>query len=297
VYTSPGDSRGNGVAERAIESGANTYRVHGGLSVAAWAELYDTTCFCENFLPTSANPDKKSPREMLHGEPQDVSFMRTPGTECVVFIHPKHRRAQEDRGVRGKLVGYSSESRTYRVKPHGSSRIMESAHVTFYEQLPQLGEIVSVSEAEESSDDSVTVTVRTNHPPQQVVQQPQPQLQPQLQQPAVQQADTPTPAPAPGPAVITPQQQQSDQSDHILVPQDLVGFLDPDLTAEGVVVDSTAPASPAPTPPPQQAQSQARARARTPGQRSQIPQPIVQAPAVRRGRSRGVQGDSLQSLS
>jgi Integrase core domain len=92
-YTSPGDSRGNGVAERTIEtieSGANTYRVHGGLSVAAWAELYDTTCFCENFLPTSANPDKKSPREMLRGEPQDVSFMRTPGAECIVFVHPKH---------------------------------------------------------------------------------------------------------------------------------------------------------------------------------------------------------------
>ena len=47
-YTSPGDSRGNGVAERTIEiieSSANTYRVHGGFSVAAWAELYQTTCF------------------------------------------------------------------------------------------------------------------------------------------------------------------------------------------------------------------------------------------------------------
>jgi hypothetical protein len=132
-YTSPGDSAANGVAERAIEiieGAANTMRIHGGLPTAAWAELYCTACFLESYLPTSANPGKKSPYEMRHNKPKDVSFLRTIGTEAIVYIMPKDRRAQEDRGLRGKLVGYSTTSRCYRVKMDGSGTVRESAHVT-----------------------------------------------------------------------------------------------------------------------------------------------------------------------
>ena len=54
-FNSPGDSRGNGIAERAIqaiEDAANTYRVQMDLPVAAWGELYNTACICTFYLPS-----------------------------------------------------------------------------------------------------------------------------------------------------------------------------------------------------------------------------------------------------
>ena len=93
-YTSPEDSAANGVAERAIEiieSGTNTLRVHAGLPTEAWAELYEATCVLENCLPTSANPQKKSAKEMGYGGPTDVSLLRTIGSPCVVYTLPRHR--------------------------------------------------------------------------------------------------------------------------------------------------------------------------------------------------------------
>lgn len=172
--------------------------------------------------------------------------------------------------MRGRLVGYSAESRTYRVKPYGSSRIMESAHVTFYEQLPQLGEIVTISEAEGSSDDTVVATISTERPPQQPMQQQSPQPQPAL--PAV--------------PVVTPPQQQPAVPEHIRVSRELAEFLDTDLLAEGVVVD---------TPPPPQAPQQQQRQPSTVPQSSNAPSGIP-VPPRRSNRVRSQNSDSLQNL-
>jgi len=232
-YTSPGDSAANGVAERAIEiveGAANTMRIHGELPTTAWAELYCTACFLESYLPTSANPGKKSPYEMRHHQPKDVSFLRTVGTECVVYTMPKNRRAQEDRGLRGKLVGYSTLSRCYRVKIHGSGMIQESAHVTFFEKVPQQGEPL-VTEGDDSAEEHEAGELSTSSSPSSPTpiastdQDPQQEMSgssPQSSQESSSQSQD--------------QSQSSSSADHIFVPADLVEYIDSDLVDEGEIV-------------------------------------------------------------
>ena len=117
---------------------------------------------------------------MRHGGPIDVSLLRTIGSPCVVYTLPKHRRAQEDRGMKGKLVGYSKQSHCYRVKPHGSTRIMESAHITVFEKIPLVGETLVTKETVEVTQESQpqapvpNVSVVHVPAPQAVVQAPAP---------------------------------------------------------------------------------------------------------------------------
>ena len=274
-YTSPGDSAANGVAERAIEvveGGANTMRVHGNLPTTAWAELYGSTCFLESYLPTSANPGKKSPYEMRHNKSKDVSFLRTIGTECVVYTMPKDRRAQEDRGLRGKLVGYSTTSRCYRVKIDGSTTIRESAHVTFFEKVPQQGEpLVTEGDdgAEELEAGELSMSSSSSSPTPIAYTDPD----------SMQEMTDSTPQSS---------QESSSQSstDHIYVPDDLVDFIDPDLVAEGEIVATPHTTMRLPDAQPQPSQQQ-----RSKGHQQQQ-QPASQPP--RRGRSGG--SDSLQKL-
>ena len=244
-YTSPGDSAANGVAERSIEvveAGANTLRIHGGLPTTAWAELYCSTCFLESYLPTSANPGKQSPYEMRHHEPKDVSFLRTLGTACVVYTMPKDRRAQEDRGVRGKLVGYSTTSRCYRVKIDGSPQVRESAHVTFFENVPQQGEPL-VTEGDSSAEE-LEVEVVTS--------------------------PTSAPTGSQEEQLSDSQSQSSPSTESILIPGQIVQYIDPDLVAEGEVVA-------------------------TPHTTMRVPSSGLSAPTPRRSiRFQG--GDSLQKL-
>ena len=261
-YTSPGDSAANGVAERSIEvveGGANTMRIHGGLPAASWAELYSTTCFLESYLPTSANPGKKSPHEMRFQAPKDVSFLRTIGTECTVYTLPKHRRAQEDRGVNGKLVGYSTNSRCYRVKLPNSARIVESAFVKFYEKVPQQGEPF-VTEFENNSAVGQGQVTQEEEDSDEMVASP-------ITQPILRNNPSPSP-----PSEPPDNNSQAASGDHIRVPSDLAEYLDPDLVAEGEVVPAAHSVS-------------------------KSPAVVASGQSKRSTRSRGHVGDSLQQLS
>ena len=235
-YTSPGDSAANGVAERAIEiieGAANTMRIHGGLPTTAWAELYCTACFLESYLPTSANPGKKSPYEMRFNQPKDVSFLRTIGSEAILYIMPKDRRAQEDRGLRGKLVGYSTTSRCYRVKIDGSSSVRESAHVTFFENVPQQGEPL-VTEGDGSAEETEAGELSMSSSP---ISNSSPNLIASTDQDPQQEMSSSSPQSSQESSSQSQNQSQSSSSaDHIFVSEDLVQYIDGELVAEGEIV-------------------------------------------------------------
>ena len=210
--------------------------MHASLPTEAWAELYEATCCLENCLPTSANPQKKSAKEMRHGRPTDVSSLRTIGSPCVVYTLPKHRRAQEDRGMKGKIVGCSKQSHCYRVKPNGSTRIMESAHITVFEKIPLVGETL-VTGTEDENIDELEETVEVTQ-----------ESQPQAPVPNVPVVHVPAPqAPAPQAVVQAPAPQALDktegktpqgshQSEHIRILAEFAAFIDPELLVEGEIV-------------------------------------------------------------
>ena len=151
-YTSPGDSRANGKVERAnltISTDIQSIRLQGDLSRKAWAELSRTAALINNHLPSSANPNKKSPQEMLNaalGNTQslpDISKLRTIGSKAFVYVHPKNRREGDNKAIEGVLVGYTSDMQGYRVMAKGTTTIIESDHVDIHEVIPGHDDLIT----------------------------------------------------------------------------------------------------------------------------------------------------------
>jgi hypothetical protein len=148
-YTNAYSSASNGVAERAIQTifrTANAIRFDAHLPKKAWAECVRTACFLENRLPTEANPNKISPFEMLYRVVPDLSILRVIG--CKAYVHEFRPKTLglDPKATVGTLIGYAGSTNGYRILINATSgAYIESAHVTFAEQVPNLaGELHSL---------------------------------------------------------------------------------------------------------------------------------------------------------
>ena len=129
----------NGAAERAIQTDAavaRTLRIAAHFPKSLFAELFRTASFLHQFSPSRLNDDDvaagQTPYERLHGRKPDVSFLRTIGCVAYVHIHKPCRKALDPTAVKGRLIGYTSHPRGYRVLLP-DNRIVSSPHVTFSE--------------------------------------------------------------------------------------------------------------------------------------------------------------------
>jgi hypothetical protein len=151
-YTSPHSSESNGVVERAFQTIGNlarTLMLQGGFKKSAWPELFRTATYLENRLPNMANPDQKSPVEVLKGSPPDLSNLHIIGSKCYVHVHAAGRQALDDRAFEGKFLGYSSNSKNFKVLIN-NHKIVESSHVVFEDTTST---VPSVQDPTNDSDD------------------------------------------------------------------------------------------------------------------------------------------------
>lgn len=141
-YTSAHSSASNGVAERGIRTvwdTATTLLTNANFPTAAWAECAITAAFLENRLPSSRNDNKWSPYQMVYGQPPNLSILRTIGCKAYVHVPGQLRQACDAKARVGRLIGYSSVSRCYRILMNSQTgEIIESDSVTFNEELPNL---------------------------------------------------------------------------------------------------------------------------------------------------------------
>jgi hypothetical protein len=83
----------NGVAERfnrTIGEMARTMILGSTLPKSFWAEAVAHAVDTNNCLPTRANKDR-SPFEMLHGHPPQLSHLHPFSARCFLFLHEDHR--------------------------------------------------------------------------------------------------------------------------------------------------------------------------------------------------------------
>jgi len=103
-----------------------------GISQRFWAEDINTACHASNrvylhrFL-------KKTPYELLIGRKPNISYFRIFGCKCYIFKKRKHLDMFESRCDIGFLVGYSSNSKAYRVFNNTTRMIEETCDVEFDE--------------------------------------------------------------------------------------------------------------------------------------------------------------------
>ena len=90
-----------------------------------------TAAFLGNRAPHSAI-GIQSPYKMLHGTEPDLRLIRVIGARAFVHIETYSKKL-ELKAVEGRLVGYSNNSKSYRVYNPATRRIMESRNVIFIE--------------------------------------------------------------------------------------------------------------------------------------------------------------------
>ncbi|GJS20301.1 putative ribonuclease H-like domain-containing protein [Tanacetum coccineum] len=130
----------NGVAERKnrtlIES-ARTMLADSKLPTTFWAEAINTTCYVQNRVLVT-KPYNKTPYELFLGRKPALGFMRP--IRCLVTILNTidHLGKFDGKADEGFFVGYSINSKTFRVFNSRTRIVKKNLHVQFSENTPNI---------------------------------------------------------------------------------------------------------------------------------------------------------------
>lgn len=127
----------NGVAEhknRSIVESAKAMMHDQNLHTSFWAETSNTAVYIQNRCPHSVL-ENTIPEEVFTGIKPDLSHLRIFG--CPVYVHiPNEKRTKlEPSGKKGILIGYSENSKGYRVYIPGQRTIEINKDVKFEEDI------------------------------------------------------------------------------------------------------------------------------------------------------------------
>jgi hypothetical protein len=132
----------NGVVERKNKTLITLARamLHDyGVSQSFWAEAVNTACHASNRVYLHRLL-MKTPYVLLIGRKPNISYFRVFGCKCFIFKQRKHLGKFESRVDEGILVGYSSNSKAYRVFNNSTRVIEETCDVEFDESNGSRGD-------------------------------------------------------------------------------------------------------------------------------------------------------------
>lgn len=226
-YTSTGDSKANGVAERGIQMVDIATRCHliaSDKPDTYWAEIANGVCQIDSILATTANPQFLPPYMRIYGTVPNVSKLKILGSQAYAYTMPKQQSSGfADTGREGVLVGLSKNLQLYRILLKATGMIVETAHAKIYEELPECAHDAA-DRYQPRRDTRSTVSTRGE--------------------------STHRPPPQPPPTSSVVHIDIGGEEDRIVVPRNLAPFIDPRLMIEGTVGDAVEiPEAPPPPPP------------------------------------------------
>lgn len=133
--TAPYTPEQNGVAERINRSIVERVRcmlVDAGLNKKFWAEAAVTTGYLLNRIPCRGNSE--SPEERWTNEKQNLSHIKVFGCKAMVHVPKEKRRKLDAKSNECILMGYSTESKAYRLFDPKTHKIVVSRDVIFVER-------------------------------------------------------------------------------------------------------------------------------------------------------------------
>ncbi|GJY38167.1 retrovirus-related pol polyprotein from transposon TNT 1-94 [Tanacetum coccineum] len=101
-----------------------------------WAEAIATACFTQNrslVIPQH----EKTPYHIINGQKSSVKFFHIFGSLCYIVRDGENLDKMKEKGDACIFVGYSNQSRAYRVYNKRTRVIVETIHVNF-DELPQM---------------------------------------------------------------------------------------------------------------------------------------------------------------
>nr|GEX30121.1 putative ribonuclease H-like domain-containing protein [Tanacetum cinerariifolium] len=137
-FSVPRTPQQNGIAERknrTLIEAARTMLAYSLLPIPFWAEAVNTTCY-NRVLVTK--PHNKTPYEILHGRTPSIGFMRPFGCLVTILNTLDSLGKFEGKVDEGFLVGYSVNSKAFRVFNSQTRIVQETLHVNFLENKPNI---------------------------------------------------------------------------------------------------------------------------------------------------------------
>ncbi|GKE57051.1 retrovirus-related pol polyprotein from transposon TNT 1-94 [Tanacetum coccineum] len=132
----------NGVAERknrTLIEAARTMLADSLLPIQFWAEAVHTACYVLNRVLVT-KPQMKTPYELLMGKSPNISFMKPFGCPLTILNTMDHLSKFEGKSEEGYLLGYSTNSKGFRVFNRVTKKVQDCLHVDFLEdQINQKG--------------------------------------------------------------------------------------------------------------------------------------------------------------
>ncbi|GJQ94516.1 ribonuclease H-like domain-containing protein [Tanacetum coccineum] len=130
----------NEVAERknrTLIEAARTMLADSLLPTTFWAEAVNTACYVQNRVLVT-KPHNKTPYELLLGRPPSISFMRPFGCPVTILNTLDPLGKFDGKADEGFLVGYSINSKAFRVFNTRTRKVEENLHINFLENKPNV---------------------------------------------------------------------------------------------------------------------------------------------------------------
>ncbi|GKC69950.1 putative ribonuclease H-like domain-containing protein, partial [Tanacetum coccineum] len=130
----------NGVTERmnrTLIEAARTMLADSLLPTTFWAEAVSTACYIFNRVRVT-KPQNKTPYELLFGHKPIISYIRPFGCHVTILDTLSVLGKFDGKCDEGFLVGYSLNSKAYRVYNLVTKRVEVNLHVNFLEEKPNV---------------------------------------------------------------------------------------------------------------------------------------------------------------
>ncbi|GKC18842.1 putative ribonuclease H-like domain-containing protein [Tanacetum coccineum] len=130
----------NKVAERrnrTLIEVARTTLANSKFPTTFWAEAVNTSCYVQNRVLV-VKPHNKTPYELFHGRTPNLSFMRPFGCLVTILNTIDHLGKFDGKADEGFFVGYSLNSKAFRVFNSRTMIVEENFHIRFYKSTPNV---------------------------------------------------------------------------------------------------------------------------------------------------------------
>ncbi|GKB12153.1 putative ribonuclease H-like domain-containing protein [Tanacetum coccineum] len=130
----------NGVAERknrTLIKAARTMLADSKLPTTFWVEAVNTACYVQNRVLVT-KPHNKTPYELFLGRKPALGFMRPFGCPVTILNTIYHLGKFNGKADEGFFIGYSINSKAFRVFNSRTRIVEENLHVQFSENTPNI---------------------------------------------------------------------------------------------------------------------------------------------------------------